>query len=380
MDIAVITDVYLPRISGVAHIIDGTYAELKKAGKVDDVHVICSHFDPELPRHETINSLHVHRFKSPTILSGRIMVPSLDAVRMIIDVCKNPNITQVHLHTRFSTINPVAVCIAKMMGKKIVLVEHLAGFIVGESRALVAFSRIWDETLSRLMYRMSDAIVAVSQSAADFITGRLSAQPKKVTVIENACRLQPLKQAVPRSFHSPVRLLYAGRLVGTKQPMLVLQALKTFHEKYPDYPFQATLGGGGVLEDEMVEYIAKNQMESCVEFVGKIPAQQMQQYFKNSDIFVYPTLLEGLPGGVVEALFLNCMVITTNVGGNRDVITDPAFQIDVQGDQVAQLVDRLHWAISSPAESLVGVRALKKRATQRFSWKTVVDAYEQHIL
>lgn len=382
MKILVVTDVYYPRVSGVTHIIDQTYSHLLEKGEVDSVDLVCK-WQPETTKAvEMINGINVHYFKSLSILGGRIMAPSPEMIKVLIDTIREVNPDQIHLHTRFSVVNPFALTIAKFFGKEVVHVEHLAGYVTGESLPLTTASWLWDQFVARYIYLLTDKIVTVSHSSGEFINSALQAPKSKITVIENASALKASTTTYKKKMAKKKKftIFYAARFVQTKNPLIVIGAMKALKDMQRGYDFELILAGEGKLKEEMLEYIKDNQLEDVIDYVGKLSHKEMLETYAKSDIFLNPTRLEGLPGGVLEAQLNTNLVIVTDIGGNKDVIRDDMFKISLDELTPESLALKIHTVIQNLPEAIEKAEANKKWAAQHFTWDNVVKKYVDHIL
>jgi len=97
----------------------------------------------------------------------------------------------------------------------------------------------------------------------------------------------------------------------------VIQAIKLL-ENY-GYEIEYQIVGGG--SKERLEKISKKyNVEEKVKFVGTLSHNDVFEWLKMIDIYIQPSLTEGLPRSVIEAMSLGCPVVGTNVGGMSELI------------------------------------------------------------
>lgn len=91
---------------------------------------------------------------------------------------------------------------------------------------------------------------------------------------------------------------------------------------------------GGQKELNLVEEARKRGLETNFKDIGEVSAGEIRKYYQLSDIFCLPSHWEGLANALLEAMATGLPVITTNVSGHPEVITDGVngFMIDV-GDK-----------------------------------------------
>ncbi|MGN0377069.1 MAG: glycosyltransferase family 4 protein [Suilimivivens sp.] len=119
---------------------------------------------------------------------------------------------------------------------------------------------------------------------------------------------------VERSLHEDcLRFLYAGRLSAVKNVGPVIEAVKSYHCNC-----RLTILGDGE-EREKLEELAAGSDRIC--FAGAVSPGEVQETIKISDILVMNSSFEGIPMIILEAISHGLPVITTNVGGIKEVLS-----------------------------------------------------------
>jgi len=103
------------------------------------------------------------------------------------------------------------------------------------------------------------------------------------------------------------RIFWAGRDWLGKGLHYLAQAADELKAKYPEMDFRAA----GITNPKV---FSMHKFRN-INFLGKLDKQQMQEEFLSADMFVFPTLSEGMAGVVVEAIAAGCPVITTQCAG-----------------------------------------------------------------
>ena len=81
-----------------------------------------------------------------------------------------------------------------------------------------------------------------------------------------------------------------------------------------------TFVGGGDLLEELRRKTSDNNLDSYITFVG--PSNNVDNYLMNGDIFILPSLNEGMPMAIIEAMRLSMPIVSTAVGGIPEMIDD----------------------------------------------------------
>ncbi len=116
-----------------------------------------------------------------------------------------------------------------------------------------------------------------------------------------------------------IKLVTTGRLHFQKGYVYSLQAMKML--KDAGYDFEYKIIGDGP-DKYMIQYlISELQLEEHVVLTGKISSTEVKQILIESDIFVLPSLYEGIANAALEAMALQLPLVTTRSGGMEEVIT-----------------------------------------------------------
>lgn len=112
-----------------------------------------------------------------------------------------------------------------------------------------------------------------------------------------------------------IRLLYAGRLDSNKSVDTLLSAINLLDPEYRER-IMLNVVGSGPEEPNLRKLAGSLGIESAVSFEGSIPyGPELERYFRESDILVLPSLTEGTPKVLFEAMAYGLAIIATNVGG-----------------------------------------------------------------
>ncbi|MFA4941904.1 MAG: glycosyltransferase [Patescibacteria group bacterium] len=113
-------------------------------------------------------------------------------------------------------------------------------------------------------------------------------------------------------------ILSVGRLVPWKGFDLLIDLMPELLQENSD--FKLIIAGAGPDKEKIEEKIKNLKLEKNVILTGGIDQHELFKYMLAADIFLLNTGYEGLPHVVIEAMRLSLPVITTDVGGNREVV------------------------------------------------------------
>lgn len=123
-----------------------------------------------------------------------------------------------------------------------------------------------------------------------------------------------------RKIIGPINLLSVGRLEPEKGIEYLLEAIPLVREKCE---VNLCVIGDGQNKNELTTLSKKLGIADAVKFHGHIPfGEELLHHYKRSDIFILPSLSEGLPRVVNEVRAFGLPIISTDVGGLKSELTD----------------------------------------------------------
>lgn len=99
-----------------------------------------------------------------------------------------------------------------------------------------------------------------------------------------------------------------------------IKALSILKEKY-NIDFRLQLVGSGNPQ-KIIKMSKKLNIDQNIEFLGLLKHEDVLEWLKNIDFYVQPSLTEGLPRSVIEAMASGCIVIGSNAGGIPELISE----------------------------------------------------------
>lgn len=265
----------------------------------------------------------------------------------------------------------------------------------------IAFARGWTgenwriklyERIDRMLLRLADWVVCVSRPLADEI-GRKRRRRTPPQIIPNCALLRfqnlvlpvdrlPLKRALGLPSDS-FCVCAAGRFSPEKGHRYLLQAVPNLIGRIP--PLLIVLLGEGRERTELERQATELGITKHVMFAGF--KKDIQSWIQASDLLVNPSLTEGTPNVVLEAMALGTPVIATAVGGVPDLIEHLESGVLVAPGDSASLAAAIHASFASRAERERLAQNAKTRLfeyspelqTRRLNelYATVLDASEQ---
>jgi len=201
--------------------------------------------------------------------------------------------------------------------------------IVISSLRSVEIGGRWRERLLTATDFCVDRVTAVSRKVAEAHISKGTTRKSKISVIYNGVERREAGQKgrmkVRQAFGAgddTFLLMTAGRLAEVKGHTFLFRALESLKNKGFDVKLLVVGGGKGGYRNNLEEEIAQRGLKEEVFLTGE--TQDMAGMFDASDAFVLPSLWEGMPNVLIEAMESGLPVVATRVGGVPEAVTDNA--------------------------------------------------------
>ncbi len=179
--------------------------------------------------------------------------------------------------------------------------------------------------LVKLLYNRADQIVAVSKGVEKELLENFHLAKSKVITIDNGYDVLNIQKQGQEELQDNEKLLFdnrkvvvtAGRLTDPKGQWHLIRAFTEVIKKVPD-AFLVILGSGE-LEQYLRQLTKTCGMDDFIHFTGFV--SNPYKYMSRSDVFVFPSLYEGFPNALAEAVCLGLPCIATDFhAGAREIL------------------------------------------------------------
>ena len=163
--------------------------------------------------------------------------------------------------------------------------------------------------------------------------------------------------------------LHVGRFAPQKNHANIIKAFDQLHRKYPRTSL--TMIGSGELYDEVQEQINKLGLQDAVHLPGLM--DNMMEQYPLYDAFVLPSIYEGMPITLIEAMATGLPIAASAVGGVPDMLSHEVNGLlcSPQVESIAEVMERLY--LEETLREKLGRQALEDSA--RFTSKHMAQAY-----
>jgi len=232
------------------------------------------------------------------------------------------------------------VLFAKLAGKKMLIHIHGGDYLSNKA------APGWMRLLLKKAFSGNTAVIVLSADEKVMVAERYMAN--NITVLPNCVDLNEAKAYRRDNNRSAIlKLLFIGRISKAKGLDFIYTALSEL--KGRQVPFKFFMAGTGADEKEYLEKFSK-LLESNFEFKGVVSGTDKTELYKNSDVFLLPSLFEGLPMSLLEAMSFGLVPVVTNVGAMGDVVINDqtGFITGLNDQTVAGVVKAIEALVNNP--------------------------------
>ncbi|HEX5034195.1 MAG TPA: glycosyltransferase family 4 protein [bacterium] len=188
-----------------------------------------------------------------------------------------------------------------------------------------------------------------------------------------ASRVEFIPNGVGRAFFNDrskgdgARILAVGRMVEIKGHRFLLEALARIAEQNPD--LRLSIYGGGPLREALIELCRGLGIADRVTFEASRPSEAMPEVYRAHDLFVMPSLFEGLPLALLEAMAGKLPVLVSDISAFRSVLDESSALFFGKANS-EDLAAKLSWALEHRPE-LAEMTVLAQSKANAYRWENI---------
>lgn len=227
-------------------------------------------------------------------------------------------------------------------------------------------------------------VVGVSDHTAENLSRYERVSKKKIKIIPNGIDVSKYEITVDQvSMKRDLGIREEGPVIGlgvrlTEQKGIpyLIRAMPAVLKKFPDATL--VIAGDGPMATELKKETTKLGLDNHVLFLG--PRLDIPAILKLLDVYVLPSVWEGLPMVILEAMAARCPIIATDVGGVRNVITNGVNGSIIEPKNSNMLAAEIIKLLSNDALRTSYIRAAHDVVSKKFSAETMTRKYEKLYL
>lgn len=257
---------------------------------------------------------------------------------------------------------------AKQWSNKLIVNPHgLEPFqALGKKDKLVA---VPFKSIFKKIFRKSRYVVSLGGKLSDILKSVIDED--KIVVLPNATASRDKLNRIYPNATEPLKCMFVARFANNKGIHILLQAINELNEEGLKDAFFFDLAGKGPLYDE---YKLKYNFDN-IKYWGFISDEDLDKLYESADAFVFPTLFEGMPTVVLEAMSRSQAIIVSDVGATAELVDDSnGYLINRNSvDELKNALKNLH-NLSAEQKKALGESSYAKYKN-RFTWRAVAQSH-----
>ncbi|SDR69927.1 glycosyltransferase family 4 protein [Gramella sp. MAR_2010_147] len=161
-------------------------------------------------------------------------------------------------------------------------------------------------------------------------------------------------------------ITHIGGYVPEKNHLRLIHIFKQITYDYPNA--KLLLIGKGHLEEKVRKEVKSLNLDKNIHFLGY--RNDVLEILSHSDAFVLPSLIEGLPGVILEAMYCKTPVVAYNVGGVKEVVKHDTGWLVEKNDEET-FINSLREVLNSDSQSASKIQNANKMIHDRFLNKII---------
>ena len=190
-------------------------------------------------------------------------------------------------------------------------------------------------------YRLATKTFFVSEANKDLLESQIGERLENAEVVRNPFLVSYQKKSEWPPQNPEIMLACVGRMdPGDKGQDLLIQALAS--SRWRDRPFHLSFYGTGPCSESVKRMASYFGIADKISFKGQVA--NVQSIWEDNHALVLPSRAEGLPLAIIEACLCERVIITTNVAGNAELLTDNVNAFIAKSPSVEHLLDAMERA------------------------------------
>lgn len=213
-------------------------------------------------------------------------------------------------------------------------VYHLAFF-----SKLNFLEKLYAKFMINFATKISDKIITVSEFSKREILKYTKVSSKKIQVIHNAIDVNIFKKSknikdlvnVKIKLQLPEKyFLFVGNLKPHKNLINILKAFEIIQKNYEDYYLVIVGSNKNLINSVNVKNVldSNNKLLEKIKLMENVSQQDLPMIYQLATALVFPSLYEGFGYPVIEAMSVDCPVITSNLASLPEICKDAAYYVD----------------------------------------------------
>ena len=365
MRIVILSYWFLPYRIGGSEVVVDHYAK-GLAQKGHEVHVITQLDDMSLHPYELVAGFHVHRIKRWHIRIFGTLLYFLLVYRKIKKL--KPDI----IHEQ--AIQGLGFFIKKLSNIPYIIFTQGTDLYLTSPTFLKNF-------IVKSSLKSADVLIGLTQDMAQEMK---KFYPRDVVIIPNGVDLDRFRKLSRKDARRELGIkgdkkviLCVANLRAEKGHEYLVEAMESVSTHYHESTLFVV--GQDYLKGRIKDLVIKKNLQDRIFFAGFVPPDKLPKYMRAADIFVLPSLREGLPIALLEAMAAGLPIVATNVGGMPEIIKEDENGFLVEPMDSQQLAKKIIFLLQNE-DIRKRFSSNNTERAKNYNWSTIVTSLEEVYL
>ncbi len=201
-----------------------------------------------------------------------------------------------------------------------------------------------------------------------------------INIFPNGVNTEQYKPEISEKAKDEVKILTVGRLSEQKGIEYLLGAMSTLKKNRYSGDCTLEIVGDGYLRKSMEKMVKDLSIENNVLFSGWVSKEEMPAKYQSADLFVLPSLDEGMPNAILEAMASKLPIVTTSILKDENLIEDGYNGFLVPPKSISLLFEKINLLLQDrELREEMGERNFQL-VKSKYLWKDIASEYSNNLL
>ncbi len=220
------------------------------------------------------------------------------------------------------------------------------------------------------IFKKAKAVVSLGGRLTPIINGIV--KKEKIWVLPNAINLPQRQKTTFPNKNEKLEVFFLARFANNKGIHILMEAISQLNKEGFEDKFHFKLGGKGPMWEH---YKSETAAYKNVELLGFVEDEDIPDLYTSSDIFCLPTLFEGMPTVVLEAMGYGIPIIVSDVGATAEQVdTSNGYLINKNNVDELKKALMAYLELSAEEKKSMGLTSFE-RVRNNFTWSAVAKRH-----